>query len=265
MLLAKKANKPDHYSQCLCYANWKKTGPGRSTILRGDWNIGLMDIITSSQLFTASELKTALGLGVGFGGNVNDAVAGHWYKFIRRGKIIFIPTAPLSNTGTIRWTDLYNAGLVYGVDGPGAAPFNLTTAGLTPPVTAPVNQKRVVVKDGHSFLVRTPTLSTLPTDQFMGANKDTFPGGEWWETMVMVTLNHIEADDVSKIPPLRWGDSAGAPANWWSCGATPHFRPNTFATCLSANNWSGYTPRDAKGTLASNWVNWVPVLEYIPE
>jgi len=260
MVKATKAGFNDMYSQCMLHGNYPKTGPGKNQILRGDWDIGLMDILTPAQVFTVTGLKTALGLATSFGGNVADSAVTQWFKFMRRGKVLLIPNAPLSNSSVLRWPDLYNAGLIYGVDGPGAAPFDLVTGGLSPAVAAPVNQKKVVTIGSDSFLVRTPQLSTLATDQIVPADQSTFVGGEWWETMCRMSSN-ILAANVPMMPEEKWWDNKSTMP--YTCSATPHFLANKANCAMHNTNWSAYTARNTTQAVASAWVHWTPVLELI--
>lgn len=263
MVKATKAGENDMFSQCMVHGNFPKTGPGSNKVLRGNWDVGLMDVLTPAQVFTIAGLKTALGLATSFGGTVTESTVTNWYKFVYKGKIILIPNAPFSNTGAIRWPDLYNAGLIYGVDGPGSPPFDLVTSGAQPAIPATVNQKKVVTIGSDSFLVRVVKMSTLPTNQEVPSNKDSFVGGEWWETMVKVATPAVTAtDDLDKILE-RWGDIK-ASGGIFTCGATQHFFTGKVCLCISTGTWSGYTSRSITQTLASAWVNWIPVLELIP-
>lgn len=263
MVKATKAGLNDMFSQLLVSGNFPKAGPGRNGIYRGDWNGGLMDILTPAQVFTIAGLKTALGLATSFGGTVSEANLTLWYKFFYKGKILLIPGAPFSNTGVLQWSTLYNAGLIYGVDGPGVAPFDLTTGGLSPAVPATVNQKKVVTIGADSYLVRAPRMSTLPTDQVHPTTKESFIGGEWWETMGRIASgSSIAAADAPNMPTEKWGD--GKVWTLYACAATPHFLANKTALCVDSSTWTNYIGRNAAGAVGAAWVNWVPVLELIP-
>lgn len=263
MVKATKAGLNDMYSQCLVQGHYPNTGPGSNQILRGDWNLGLMDILTPAQMFTVAGLKTALGLATSWGGTVNEATVTAWYKFIYKGKILFIPNATFSNASSLRWPDIYNNGLIYGVDGPGVAPFDLVTGGLAPAVAAPVNQKKVVKVGVNNFLVRAPRLSTLPTSTELPADTSSFVDGEWWETMCrMGPPSMMAAADLPNMAEAKWGDLQTA-GSLFTCAATPHFLANKIACCVSNGNWSGYIGRNTTQAITGSWVNWVPVLEYI--
>jgi hypothetical protein len=263
MVKATKAGENDLFSQCMLHGNFPKTGPGSSKVLRGDWNAGLMDILTPAQMFTIAGLKTAIGQATSWGGTVAESGLTAWYKFVYKGKILFIPNTVFSAASVLRWADIYNAGLIYGVDGPGTPPFDLVTGGLQPAVTATVNQKKVVTVGSDSFLVRAPSTSLLPTNQELPALSDNTPfiGSEWWETMCKLTTV-IGANDIPYIGTLKWFDhKSGIPHN---LGATQHFLANKIAVVLGNSNWSTPTSRATNSTVAGGWLHWVPVLELIP-
>ena len=258
MVEAVKAGSNTQYSQCMLYGNFSKTGPGGSTVLRGDWNAGYMGFVPAAQLFTISGLRTAVNASNQLGSAPADGTMTGWYKFVFKGKILFFPNNVFTTTGTATWSQIYNLGLMYGVDGPGAAPFNLTTAGAQPNIPVTVNQKKVVTVGSDSFLVRCPKYSTLATDQNV-PDKTTCKGSEWWELMCSMTAS-IAAADVPLMSPFKWGDAAGVP---YPLTATQHFQgANTFSP--SNANWSDIFGRALSGSAAASWISWVPVLEYIP-
>lgn len=83
------------------------TGPGPSTIVRGNWEWGYFGTIPLADLADATTIKTALGdTAMAIGNAVN------WYKMAYKGKVIFFPDGNLfSNAG---WTWLYTNGWAYG-------------------------------------------------------------------------------------------------------------------------------------------------------
>lgn len=116
-----------------------RRGPGNSQLLVGDYNYGYFGSIPSNQFINTIELRNAVGLTAG---NVNNGnLTPKWHKFARNGKILMIPEGYL--VSTITWKQLYDAGLVYGVDGPGFG-----NAGVD------VNQKRQVTIGADTFWVR---------------------------------------------------------------------------------------------------------------
>lgn len=263
MVKATKAGRDDLFSQCLLLANIPNTLPGRNTPLRGDWSGGLLDILTPAQFFSAERLKAALSLPAGWGGNPEFTLTA-WFKFVYKGKILYIPSGPLSAPGTLGWSDLYNAGLIYGTDDNGSPPMDLVALGASPAIPALVNQLRVISVAGSKFLVRTPRLSDKPTNQLIDTTHDSYVNGEWWNTICRSVMNtRIEAADIPRLPVNRWNDYVGV-ATQYQCAATPHFFTVAGSlAAVSASNYSGHIARNIKQAPSLSAVHWVPVLEYI--
>lgn len=114
------------------------TGPGPQELQCGDMSRGYFGPVAVNDLFTPTELCTMCGIG----GPATSAV---WVKFVRNGKILFMNLYPMTSGKYITWNSTYNLGLMYGMDSVGPA----TGHGNTP-----VNQKKVVTRNEHSFLVR---------------------------------------------------------------------------------------------------------------
>lgn len=258
MVEAIKAGSNTQYSQCMLFGNFSKTGPGGNTVLRGNWDAGYMGFIPAAQMFTISGLRTALG-SPSIGTAPADGTMTGWYKFVYKGKILFFPNNIFTAQGTATWSQIYNAGLAYGVDGPGAAPFNLVSVGAQPAIAAPVNQKKVVTIGTDSFLVRLPKNSTLPTDQSV-PDRSSFPGCEWWSTMAMMTSSAPDAADAAVFPTNRWNDVSGVP---YPLAAVQHFQ-STANFSVHNGNWTGVFPRAITTSASGGWISWVPVLELIP-
>lgn len=261
MLEAKKAGANPQYSQCMIHGNWNKTGPGPQTIRRGDWKAGYFGLVPVTELFTVSGLAAAAGassLGV-----ISDSISMGWHKFVVNGKILFFPTRTLTSS-SVPWSKLYNLGLVYGVDSPGEAPFDLTTIkgyGASIPDVVLTNQKKVVTVGTDSFLVRLPKIASLPTNQYFPtgeAGRDYIKDSEWCQTLANMAQAGIKESDLPLVSPNKWGDLAG------SLGLimTPHFTGAKISAYLLSDpaDWLRYTGAAPEALLA-----WFPVLEYIPE
>lgn len=258
MVEAVKAGANTQYSQCMLFGNWAKTGPGGNVVLRGNWDAGYMGLVPVAQMFTISQLRTALNV-TNMGTAPADSTVTGWYKFVVKGKILFIPTNTFCTTGVVTWSLLYNQGLIYGVDGPGAAPIDLVASGANPAIAGPVNQKRVVTVGTDSFLVRAPKISTLATNQNV-PDRASYKDSEWWLTMCMLSTVILPAD-IPLLSPLKWGDVISG--NPYQVAATQHFI-GTSSLALSTAYWSDTLARTINGTPAASWVSWIPVLEYIP-
>lgn len=114
-----------------------RRGAGPSAIQVGDTDYGYFGSIESSEFINPSDLAGKVGFSAGT--QTTNVVT--WHKFIRNGKVLYIPNGTIRQS--IGWKSLYDAGLVFGVDGPG--PYN---AG------ADVNQKKTVTIGPDTYMVR---------------------------------------------------------------------------------------------------------------
>lgn len=255
LLEAVKAGANTQYSQCMLYGNYPNTGPGRSSILRGDWITGYFGIVPSADMMTVSQLRTAVGA-TSLGTAATDASVVGYHKFINDGKIIFIPTAAMTTINTVTWTQIYNLGLAFGVDGPGEAPFPLIDSRWVPPITAAVNQLKKVTIGTNQFIVRLPKASTLPTNTAVPTTASG-PKSEWWNTICNMTFT-LANQTAEGLSPYRWGDLA----LMHPYAATQHFNGTTNAA-ISASTADQFGYRSLTGAANAAFVQWVPVLELI--
>lgn len=115
------------------------TGPGPQELMCGDWSRGYFGQVSATELFTPTELCAMCGIAG------PSPTAPTWVKVVRNGKILFMNLYVMTSGKFVSWNTLYTAGLIYGMDSVGPA----TGHGQTP-----TNQKKVVTKGEHSFLVR---------------------------------------------------------------------------------------------------------------
>lgn len=103
----------------------------------GDEEVGYFGKLSQAELFTAPELRTAVGLTTG----TPNVWTGSWIKMFSRGKVIFFPDAGLNND--LSWPMLYVRGITSGrdsVDSPGTS--------------AATNQRKVVTRGDNDYVVR---------------------------------------------------------------------------------------------------------------
>ncbi len=116
-------------------------GIGPSTLMLGDDSLGFFGQVLSSDFVNSTHILAAAATTSGLpGGTVTPS----WNKFIRKGKIIYVPDRTF---GVCQWSSIYQAGLVYGVDANG--PADAVLAGLTL-----TNQNRVIDFKGYKYKVR---------------------------------------------------------------------------------------------------------------
>ena len=126
-------------------------GPGPRDLIWGDSNYGYFGTLESASFLGAAEICSALipSLLAALGANPVP----QWHKWIRRGKVCFVPAQPIAAAATM--PNLYNAGLVHGMD----------NIGPWQPGVAGVNQLKTIQKGYEKFIVRLPTGSDDRTDQ----------------------------------------------------------------------------------------------------
>lgn len=129
------------------------TGPGPAEPLYGDYEAGFFGILEAYELVSGPELKSLIGHELSDG-----HAAQRWVKVAYKGKILFVPMDVAFGNHT--WLQLYQNGLVYGVDGPGPA------EAVTANTETPVNQLKTFSKFGSTFKVR--CLKGLPDDGIFG-------------------------------------------------------------------------------------------------
>ncbi len=114
------------------------TGPGAKDLIAGDVGSGYFGEIPATDLIDGAALATAVGLTQGTAHNTMI----NWLKFMHKGKTLFMPKSTLRYS--LSWDHLYNAGIVYGTDGPG--PYHGSQG--------PVNQNKILVIKGNAYIVR---------------------------------------------------------------------------------------------------------------
>lgn len=115
-----------------------RLGPGPSELKYGDYNYGYFGSITSSEFINTANLRAALNFQVGIGSNL----APTWHKYVRNGKVFFVPNTCLGQS--VQWSQIYAAGMMFGVAGPGDHRNGLPA----------VDQLKTVVIGADTFIVR---------------------------------------------------------------------------------------------------------------
>lgn len=133
------------FSKSLKISATYSNGPGPQFLIAGDQQLGYFGQLTAFEFFTQSETTAAIGYPT-YIGSVPMPV---WDKWIRNGKILYIPRASLFPSTT--YLALYLKGAVFGTNdtGPSWAPTLLNTPG--------VKQINILEKGFFRFLVRLPT------------------------------------------------------------------------------------------------------------
>lgn len=236
-------------SQVLTMGHYPDTGPGPQTLIRGDWNCGYFGFIPTASFLSISQLRSLINNPDLGNTTPADGTVTGWHKFIRKGKVLFIPNGVFA-AGTCTWWRLYNVGLVYGADNTGSAPVAITTLSSIP---ALVNQKVQIPFGAYNFLVRCPTVTDAPTNVYVPGSTagDT---SEWGSLMGRLGPTLFAAS-----PQDKWGDVAPT----WSLGAaTQNFSSAKLEIIMGDTTGFDYAST-ADGATANNYVRWLPVLELI--
>lgn len=168
-------------------------GAGPSKLIWGDERYGYYGMLTTPEFLGYGDIYAA-ALAPALPATPTSC---NWHKFIRHNKIIYVPDRRL---GQIRWNDLYAAGMVFGVDGPG--PANMI-GGLTP-----TNQKQLIFFQGSNYFARLmrgywDKYEDLPP--LLGADIPTIT-----PTAAFTTINPLAGstnhDNLPNTPDNEWND-----------------------------------------------------------
>lgn len=226
------------------------SGPGTKTLQYGDENLGYFGTLTFDEFMSHGDLRKQLNFFTGVA--QNGAVSNQWVKAIYNKKVIFFPRIYIG--GAYTWNAMYDAGLVYGVDGPG---------NFQGP-NGPVNQQRIVSAKGSNFRVRLfngdKTDPTSLSSTFNWGAGSTQPGIDINLSEFGTMLNSLKVS-----PPLAW------PGPKWGVLAGDSFfnGVNGLLKQTLANNNNNFMYASASVGVAatakaSGSYSWIPVLELIP-
>ena len=220
-------------------------GPGETTPIAGTSEEGYFGEVPSTDLFTASELSLAVGLSKG---NITHQDPG-WLKFSVFGKTVFVAKKPLRHD--VEWKDIYKAGLVYGVPGPGNVQKGKK-----------VDQLRTVSKNGTTYKVRLlKGAEADPTkrDENIYWIPDGDTTSEWGRLMTKIHSASSEWDNLSN---QELGVGWNSPGSHTLCQET--FEKDDKKRVFRSNhdgafNFFGSVKDKDDGLL----IGWRPVLEVI--
>jgi hypothetical protein len=175
-----------------------------------------------------------------------------WHKFIRKGKILFMPNGSFSSS---QFVGLYNAGFIFGTNDNGSFPFTPTSTTIAG-YTAPANQYKVMPIGPYNFLVRTIKASEKPTNQYIVTATDT-PGSEWIDLMGRLGLTQFATS-----PQDKWNDLT--PSTTQTTTFTQQFTGQSAAVVVG--NVSYWDVQTGNAISAGNFPQpgWIPIFELIP-
>lgn len=115
-----------------------RLGPGPSELKYGDYNYGYFGTVLSSDFINTVNLRSAVNFAAGTVTNV----APIWHKFVRNGIVYFVPNTCLASS--VQWTQIYSAGIMFGITGNGPHRNGATA----------INQRKTVQIGPDTFIVR---------------------------------------------------------------------------------------------------------------
>lgn len=232
----------------LVQGHFPDSGPGPQTLLRGDWNLGYFGTLTPAQMTTPSLLNAVLP----FTNVAGDGGITLWHKFVRKGKILFMPNGSFSSA---QFWDLYKAGFIFGTNDNGSFPFALNSSAIQG-YTGPYNQYKVMPIGAYSFIVRSLKASEKATSSYIAAVADS-PGSEWSDLMGRLGLT-----SATWSPQDKWNDIAPTAAN--SSTFTQHFTSASYAAVVGNTNYFDVLSGTAISAGSYPQPGWLPVFELIP-
>lgn len=212
-------------------------GPGPVELLRGDAMCGYYGQVPSEEMLTNAELHAMVNVGT----LINQVTK--WDKFIFKGKILYLPRTPCISNAT--WNTLYNAGLIYGVDGPGL-----------PKGIAPVNQLVVVTKGNFDFKVRTLRAGTDPDYTYMSGGENDYKSELRRLQGALYYGGIVPAQGVFCFNSLTISESTAGVSGTTANGILAE--ANTTLTTITST-----TPYVITANTRTNNAGWRPVLELI--
>ena len=236
--------------------HYPESGPGNKNLIAGDDQLGYFGPVSTQQLFTPDQLGNELG---GFYPGVSVPEDHGWFKFFFKGKVIYIAKRP--HRSAVSWSQLYNAGVVYGVAGPGKYPTATPTEQLT----------KVSKQEGvrqWPLIVRLPTVMatdpaaapspTVAQDAEWSQLFQRMVAGGWPQGWASLGVTDVGTNDRGVQTLHSWGQETQNTANankavggYFTSVNYLSFEPGTAASRNNANFGTGY-------------FGWRPVLELVP-
>lgn len=214
-------------------------GPGPRELKRGTWQRGWFGKVSNEEMFTATDVRGLVAKLNMFSWNPD-----YWDKFIYNGKILFIPNKSMGNSTPVA---LYQAGIVYGVDGTGTH---------VPSGAGATNQLTKIRKGDFEFIIRLPRLtdssSSLNTGAYYGELRSTM--ARMMEGKGTSYTNVIDGK-------MDYRQTTG--------NFSPSQREGTWCSSIYNNNtsfqtyWDGNNPEYNTGISNNNYYPFIPVFELV--
>lgn len=207
-------------------------GPGPTTLALGDMSAGYYGTVDSSEMFSATTLRSLLGITTGTIWNDTPT----WIKFAHNGQIKYIPEKPLAYSVT--WQDLYLAGAVY----PDKTIGNFPPVGQTPTIQG----KEVTNGQGYKFSCALISVGDDPVPI------STTPAS----TSEYALINRLMRGPWGTSTYQNWGVNSFSPY-MWIMQSQINSTNTKFSVSYLSNSVDGYStdPNDTR-----NILHWRPIL-----
>lgn len=217
------------------------TGPGPTSLLRGDWEFGFFGEVPIANLFSASEISVLLG-NTNATGAKNATEVGKYFKVVCNGRILFIP-------------DTYRQSIV--IANIPQLPV-LSGMGFAPPITAGLT----LSKNGYDFHYRLPAMSLVDANYLTA------------QTVDVTSLDFLksEAAMISSLggttsvkPGLTAQNDVSLPGVYYHLGDTT-VQANTaigLGLTANANSMAVYSATGVITSITTGTIYIVPVLELL--
>lgn len=221
------------------------TGPGPTTLKRGDWKCGYFGRFPIGQLLSPPEMRQVCG----YAGNAIDT-ATEWLKFAYNGRVLFFPDTPFGAGSA--WSELYALGLVFGDIPSSQWSTNIKTTYGT------IAQNKKIVREDWEFMVRLPRCR--PLDQFTATEIDvSMFSGEYDNLLGLAFINRTLPATKPYINTNNFDDVLN--------NATYAITADQYnTTSFLARGQAQFDAQIAYGYGVNNatYTHWRPVLELVP-
>lgn len=235
-----------------------RRGAGPNVLKAGDFNYGYFGSLPSSSFININALRTAVNFLTG----TVLTVSPKWHKFVRNGKVIYLPEQ--CSVQNVSWTQLYTAGLVFGSNDNGPYNANAGNVNQNAQVTIGADTYRVRLMRGYNddYNVFPSTTNVAePTETFTCEYDDLMYPLSLWVPAVQRMANQANLT-------LTQQGFAGAVTNYGilmqekcvnAAGTQPLVRGSGVTGTRDGLTRRNITPN----ALASATACWWPVLELI--
>lgn len=257
-------------------------GAGTSVLKYGDDNLGYYGPLLSADFFNSAAILAAAKSTSGL---PTTLMAPTWHKMARNGKIIYVPETSFGQT---TWMQIYQAGLVFGIDA------NFPTGAPTAGVTA-TNQLVTLTLNGDTYRVRLlrgvsdGSFANIPNSDFVPQiSADVYANAQnnEWNDLMYALFNVVpEKQRSMNFTETNIDTLLGTPSYEYSSSQNAEVTRNRTRIAVQertdANNpvnravknhiySSGATSPHTKDNLSSQWcqavnvsITWLPVIELV--